>query len=113
MGRMREIKFRGKPIEFYSDTKWFYGSAIMNYEDRLAYIEEPGNGFVPVKWASVSEYTGLKDKNDKELFEGDVFEENYFDNEYDGQVINRYEVIFNNGAFMAKPIGVTSNKFPI
>lgn len=38
----REIKFRGKPIEDYGDTKWFFGSAVLNYEDKLAYIEAYG-----------------------------------------------------------------------
>ncbi|HFR4157292.1 hypothetical protein [Bacillus cereus] len=46
---MREIKFRGMPIEDYGDTKWFYGNAIVNYDDKLAYIEASGQGFVPVK----------------------------------------------------------------
>ncbi|MEI3891952.1 MULTISPECIES: YopX family protein [Bacillus] len=68
------ILFRGKPIEDYGDTKWFYGNAIMNYEDNLAYIESPGQGFVPVEWESVGQYIGLKDTSDekKMVFAGDV-----------------------------------------
>ncbi|HFJ9376458.1 MULTISPECIES: YopX family protein [Bacillus] len=68
------ILFRGKPIEDYGDTKWFYGNAVMNYEDNLAYIESPGQGFVPVEWESVSQYIGLKDSSDKKqmVFAGDI-----------------------------------------
>ncbi|WP_254456763.1 hypothetical protein [Brevibacillus sp. HD1.4A] len=45
---MREIKFRGKPIEDYGDVKWFYGSATLDYEEKIAYIVSPSQGHVPV-----------------------------------------------------------------
>ncbi|MBJ8031986.1 YopX family protein [Bacillus cereus group sp. N21] len=69
---MREIKFRGKPIEDYGDTKWLYGSAIMDYEDKLAYIEANYQGCVPVEWETVSQYTGLKDNKNVPIYEGDI-----------------------------------------
>ncbi|MGG0754947.1 hypothetical protein [Brevibacillus laterosporus] len=53
---MREIKFRGKPIEDYGKITWFYGNAVLNYEDKLAYIEASGQSFVPVEWESVGQY---------------------------------------------------------
>ncbi|SME48609.1 YopX protein [Bacillus cereus] len=68
------ILFRGKPIEDYGDIKWFYGNAVMNYEDNLAYIESPGQGFVPVEFESVGQYIGLKDSSDEKqmVFAGDI-----------------------------------------
>lgn len=56
---MREIKFRGwdKEIEAIVD----YGSFIPQYEYE--------NGIV-----NLMQYTGLKDKNGKEIYEGDILE---------------------------------------
>ncbi|MEK4270752.1 YopX family protein [Bacillus sp. FSL W8-0940] len=69
---MREIKFRGKPIEDYGDIKWFYGGIDLNHDDKLAYISTPYNGHVPVEWESIGQYTGLKDKHIRDVYEGDI-----------------------------------------
>lgn len=72
LGMSRLIKFRGQPIEDYGPVKWFYGSAIMNYADKLAYIEADGQGTVPVIWDTVGQIFDFGDREGNELYPGDV-----------------------------------------
>ena len=90
---MREIKFRT-----YDSIS--YG---MVYYDSLNDICEDAHRFIKGKYQHIMQYTGLKDKNGKEIYEGDIVKWDNVSKFRNERYEHRGVVRYSNGSYYPLP----------
>ena len=84
-------------------NKWVYGDLVHNSKKEPTWIMpfQETTKFIPVARETVGQYTGLKDKNGKEIYEGDIF--------HLGDINIKYIVEWIDTGFMGRQNGNTSS----
>ena len=82
---MREIKFR----VWDKINKDMFNVESINFQERRVYKDTVS--YRKFEDIDLMQYTGLKDKNNKEIYEGDILFESFGE--------RNYKVVFKNGSF--------------
>lgn len=75
---MREIKFRAK-----HGKEWVYGDLHLN-SGKMPHIHSDPFTLKSINTETIGQYTGLKDKNGKEIYEGDILRSDEYPFNCDG-----------------------------
>ena len=102
---MREILFRGKRLD---NGEWIQGDIVQFPVHGVVRIveQEPSYKDAEVDSDTVGQYTGLTDKNGREIFEGDIIHLEYSQVFFGGEYFGEYtaEVSYKEGCFITDGI---------
>lgn len=78
--KLENIKFKAKSLR---DGKWIFGDLMKeSYGARIIEHTSKASNWVAVDPNTVCQFTGLKDKKGKEVYEGDIIRSPYIREEY-------------------------------
>ena len=118
---MKEIKFRGKRID---NNEWIYGnlivdvnktgrffiieSGVISYKSNDTSIKEFINDYIEIIPNTIGQFTGLYDKNNTPIYEGDLIK--YACGGTEDYVIQEIDEVFFNNEYGTFEIAINKNK---
>jgi hypothetical protein len=95
--KIESIKFKAKRLD---GKGWAIGDLLHSYENGAIIVPIEGGGAFSVDHSTVCQFTGLKDCEGKEIWEGDILE---------GE--SKSEVVYTKGTFTISFIGYNKRVF--
>lgn len=97
----REIKFRAFDKDYRKMSDSATIDELLNHsDDWFGFRIHIGGRYVPVDDCEITQFTGIIDKNGKEVYEGDLVKRKRFST---GKHLYTSKVVFMNGCFMLEP----------
>lgn len=98
--KIENIKFKAKRLD---GKGWAIGDLLHSYENGAIIVPIEGGGAFSVDPKTVCQFTGMKDEDENDIFEGDLLAEK--------KRFPMYEVGYVNGEFAAKYIYIQTPCF--